>query len=122
MYHVFHVSGPCSRIVSSHEQATSAFEHCKELNAEENSDGHFYSTNAAEYPEGFCEVHEGKNLDSLRRQFELVDWEGVFPEVDSKGCLTGRVIPGDEAGYTICDVTHRGIEFDEQASDAVIAD
>jgi len=122
MYHVFHVSGPCSRIVSSHEQATSAFEHCEKLNSEENSLGHHYSTDATEYPEGFCEVHEGKNLDSLRRQFELVDWEGVFPEVDSKGCLTGRVIPGDEAGYTICDVTHRGIEFDEQASDAVIAD
>jgi hypothetical protein len=122
MYRVYRVSGSHLSLVSIQREAASAFEYCEKLNAEENSTGHFYSTDATEYPEGFCEVHEGKNLDSLRRQFELVDWEDVFPEVDFKGCLTGRVIPGDEAGYTICDVTHRGIEFDEQASDAVIAD
>ena len=121
MYHVFHISGSCSRIVSSHEQATSAFECCQKLNAEEDSIGHHYSTDATEYPQGFCEVYSGKSLHSLRQQFELVDWDGVFPEVGSEGKLTGRVIPGDEDGYMICDVNHRGVEFDEQASDAVIA-
>ena len=121
MYHVYHIFGSCSRIVSSHEQAKEAFQHCEELNSEENSPGHHYSTDATEYPEGFCEVYSGKNLHSLQLQFRWVDWSGVFPEVDSEGCLTGRVIPGDAVGYTICDVNHRGVEFDEHASDAVIA-
>jgi len=52
-----------------------------------------------------------------------INFGDCYPEVDEDGCLTGNLIPGDEPGYSICDIDASGsVHRDEYAYDAMIAD
>jgi len=62
----------------------------------------------------------GQFYDDVRDQIFILDWDGIYPEVDPNGCLTGRVIDAKNTDYEICDVTAQGVEICEGASDAMI--
>ena len=62
----------------------------------------------------------GQSYDDVRDQIFSLDWDGIYPEVDADGCLTGRVIDAKNTDYEICDVTAHGVEIREGASDAMI--
>jgi hypothetical protein len=74
-------------------------------------------------PEQFCSEHAGRSYNKLRAAMIAINFGDCYPEVDEDGCLTGNLIPGDEPGYSICDIDASGsVHRDEYAYDAMIAD
>lgn len=62
----------------------------------------------------------GQFYNDVREQIFAIDWDGLYPEVDVNGCVTGRVIDAQETDYAICDVTDDGVAVSDHASDAMI--
>jgi len=74
-------------------------------------------------PEQFCSEHAGRSYNKLRAAMIAINFGDCYPEVDEDGCLTGNLIPGDEPGYSICDIDASvSVHRDEYAYDAMIAD
>ena len=74
-------------------------------------------------PEEFFAEHAGKCYNKIRTDVAAVDCGDCYPEVDADGVLTGNLIPGDEPGYSICDIDESGsVRRHQHASEAVIAD
>ena len=80
------------------------------------------TTTTERHLQAFCFSHRGVNYDEFRSQIDALDWSGWYPEVDHIGTLTGEVIPGDQPGYSVCDVRGGSAVIHDNASDAVIAD
>ena len=69
-----------------------------------------------------CESNRGVNYNDCRVAIESLDWDGWYPEVDTKGRLTGNLIPANEYGFSVCDVIGDSVLIHSTASDAVIVD
>jgi len=61
----------------------------------------------------------GQFYGDVRDQIFSLDWDGIYPEVDADGCLTGSVIDAQSTDHAICDVTTE-VVVSEYASDAMI--
>ena len=74
-------------------------------------------------PEEFFAEHAGECYSKIREAIASIDCGDCYPEVDEDGLLTGNLIPGDEPGYSVCDIDKFGsVRRHEHASAAVIAD
>ena len=58
--------------------------------------------------EQFCIDNAGVNYNTIREQIQAVDFGDCYPVVDSNGNLTGECVPGDAAGYSVCDISSDG--------------
>ena len=73
--------------------------------------------------EQFCKDSAGTNYSAIRSQIQSIDFGDCYPVVDRNGNLTGECVPGDAAGYSICDIgSDDAPRVHEHASEAVIAD
>jgi len=73
--------------------------------------------------EQFCVDHAGIGYDVVRTQIQAIDFHDCYPVVDGDGRLTGKCIPGDTDGYSLCDIGYNGTpRLHEHASEALIAD
>jgi len=73
--------------------------------------------------EKFCADHAGEHYNKIWDAIEKIDCGDCYPEVDADGVLTGNLIPGDEPGYSLCDIDQSGnVHRHEHAFEAVIAD
>ena len=71
--------------------------------------------------EQFCVDHAGIGYDVVRTQIQAIDFCDCYPVVDGDGRLTGQCIPGDTAGYSVCDIGSNGSpRVCEHAADAMI--
>ena len=71
--------------------------------------------------EQFCVDHAGVGYDVVRAQIQAIDFNDCYPVVDSHGRLTGECIPGDTAGYSVCEIGSDGSPIvHEFAVDALI--
>ena len=54
----------------------------------------------------------------------MLDWDGLYPVVDSSGVLTGETVLADESrGYSTCDVSPDGtVRIGVYCCDAVTLD
>ena len=68
----------------------------------------------------FAQQNIGKHYNAIRTQIELLDWDGIYPEVDLDGCLTGRVVAAECSTHVICDVRDSGLVFGNCVCDAII--
>ena len=74
-------------------------------------------------PEDFCSYHAGQPYNDVRSLLQSLDFGDCYPVVDSDGYLTGECIPGDTAGYSICDIDSDGnVQRHEHAIEAMIED
>ena len=62
----------------------------------------------------------GEFFNTVRDRIFSLDWDGLYPEVDVNGCLTGEVIDAQSADHAICDITADDVVVSEHASDAMI--
>ena len=60
-------------------------------------------------PEQFCSDHAGVSYNRIRLQTLGVNFDDCYPVVDSDGNLTGECVPGDAAGYMVCDIGSDGV-------------
>lgn len=58
--------------------------------------------------EQFCSDNAGANYNAIRSSIQAIDFGDCYPAVNSNGNLTGECIPGDTAGYSICDIDSDG--------------
>jgi hypothetical protein len=73
--------------------------------------------------EQFCSDNVGTNYNAIRSSIQAVDFGDCYPVVDRHGNLTGECIPGDTAGYSICDICSDGnVIVSEYAVEAMIAE
>ena len=73
--------------------------------------------------EKFCADHAGECYNKIRDAILAINFGDCYPEVNGSGVLTGSLIPGDELGYSVCDIDASGnVHRHEHAIDAVIAD
>jgi hypothetical protein len=72
--------------------------------------------------QAFAESARGVHYNKVRDQIGSYDWAGWYPEVTTRGVLTGNIIPADQYGYVVCDVQPCGVVIHEHASDAVVVD
>jgi len=88
---------------------------------EEAAKRHFMSHGGvvASEKEKLCRENRGLNYLQVRDQIQELGWDGIYPEVDEYGCLTGEVVDASSDQHTICDVTEEGLEFGDQCSDAM---
>ena len=70
----------------------------------------------------FAEKNRGQHYNAVRSGIESMDWDGWYPEINTEGCLTGCIIPADQYGYSVCDVSDEAVCVHSTAADAVIVD
>jgi len=70
--------------------------------------------------ETLLNLNAGRHYNDVRSQIASLDWDGVYPEVDMDGILTGCVVSVESVNHLICDVRESGIVFGNCSSDAMI--
>ncbi len=46
--------------------------------------------------EEFCREYAGEHLSFVSDGLDKYDWQGVWPEIDESGLLTGEVVDGED--------------------------
>ena len=70
--------------------------------------------------EQFAQDNRGRHYNDIRESLTALDWDGIYPEVDRCGLLTGGVVDAASQTHAICDVTQAGVWFGEHCSDAMV--
>lgn len=117
-----HIGDDCT-VEGKYLNPANAIRECERLNEAEDSIGHYYTHDVYDRAAIFCSHHAGKPYNDVRKLLQSLDFGDCYPVVDSDGCLTGECIPGDTAGYSICDVDSDGnVQRHEHATEAMIED
>jgi len=74
--------------------------------------------------EQFAQDNRGRQYNDIREALLMLDWDGLYPVVDSSGVLTGETVLADDSRrYSICDVSPNGtVRIGDHCCDAVTLD